>query len=43
MADDILALAKLRRGECLLNRSPRVGACEMHPRFVSPRRISEAL
>ncbi len=43
MADDIRALAKLRRGERVFNKGPRVGAYEKRARSISPRRIGEAL
>ena len=43
MADDVRALARIRRGERVFNKGPRLPAYERRARAISPRRIGEAL
>lgn len=43
MADDVRTLAKLRRGEKVFGKGPRIGAYERRARSISPRHIGEAL
>ena len=43
MADDVRTLAKLRRGEKVFGKGPRLAAYERRARSISPRRIGEAL
>lgn len=43
MADDVRTLAKLKRGERVFNKGPRIGAYERRARSISPRHIGEAL
>ena len=43
MADDVRALAKLRRGERVFNKGPRLPAYERRARAISLRKIGEAL
>jgi DNA polymerase-3 subunit delta len=43
MADDVRTLAKLKRGEKVFNKGPRLPAYERRARGLGPRRIGEAL
>ena len=43
MADDVRTLAKLRRGEKVFGKGPRLPAYERRARGISPRRIGNAL
>ena len=43
MADDVRTLAKLKRGENVWNKGPRLPAYERRARAINPRRIGEAL
>ncbi|MBL8381909.1 MAG: DNA polymerase III subunit delta [Burkholderiales bacterium] len=43
LADDVRTLARLRRGEKVFGKGPRIGAYERRARAIHPRRIGEAL
>lgn len=43
LADDVRTLARLRRGEKVFGKGPRIGAYERRAREIAPRAIGEAL